>query len=53
MKRSSAGFFGVIVAVLGIVKGKKIRVFKYKRRKDYRRTLGMRPHYSKIIVEKA
>lgn len=37
--------------VLGEVKGRKIRVFKYKRRKDYRRTIGSRPHYTKIVVE--
>ena len=37
--------------ILGTVKGKKIRVFKYKKRKDYRRTIGSRPHYSKILVE--
>ena len=39
--------------VLGSAKGKKIRVFKYKKRKDYRRTIGSRPEYSKIIIEKA
>ena len=38
--------------VLGNVKGKKLRVFKYKRRKDYRRTIGSRPEYTRIIVEK-
>jgi large subunit ribosomal protein L21 len=38
--------------VLGMVKGKKTRVFKYKRRKDYRRTIGSRPEYTRIIVEK-
>jgi|WetSurSiteA1Bulk_404760.scaffolds.fasta_scaffold19243_1 large subunit ribosomal protein L21 len=37
--------------VLGMVKGKKIRVFKYKKRKDYRRTIGSRPQYSKILVK--
>jgi large subunit ribosomal protein L21 len=37
--------------VLGEVKGSKIRVFKYKRRKDYRRTIGSRPHYTRIVVE--
>ena len=39
--------------VLGTVKGKKVRVFKYKKRKDYRRTIGSRPEYSKILIEKA
>jgi len=38
--------------IIGEVKGKKIRVFKYKKRKDYRRTIGSRPLYTKIIVEK-
>ena len=38
--------------VLGNVKGKKLRVFKYKRRKDYRRTIGTRPEYTRILVEK-
>jgi large subunit ribosomal protein L21 len=38
--------------VLGNVKGKKIRVFKYKKRKDYRRTIGSRPEFSKILIEK-
>lgn len=37
--------------VLGTVKGKKIRVFKYKKRKDYRRTIGNRPCYTKILIE--
>ncbi len=38
--------------VLGNTKGKKIRVFKYKKRKDYRRTIGSRPTYTRILVEK-
>jgi large subunit ribosomal protein L21 len=38
--------------LLGNVKGKKIRVFKYKKRKDYRRTIGSRPEYSRILIEK-
>ncbi|RKY01135.1 MAG: 50S ribosomal protein L21 [Spirochaetes bacterium] len=37
--------------VLGVEKGKKIRVFKYKRRKDYRKTIGSRPLYSVIQIE--
>jgi large subunit ribosomal protein L21 len=38
--------------VLGNIKGKKLRVYKYKRRKDYRRTIGTRPEYTRILVEK-
>ena len=37
--------------VLGETKGKKIRVFKYKKRKDYRRTIGSRPLYTKLMIE--
>jgi large subunit ribosomal protein L21 len=37
--------------VLGDVQGKKIRVFKYKKRKDYRRTIGSRPQFTKILVQ--
>jgi len=39
--------------VLGNSKGKKVRVFKYKKRKDYRRTHGARPEYTRILIEKA
>jgi large subunit ribosomal protein L21 len=38
--------------VLGDVSGKKIRIFKYKRRKDYRRTMGTRPQFTRILVSK-
>jgi len=37
--------------VLDRVKGRKVRVFTYKRRKDYRRTLGSRPQYTRIVVD--
>lgn len=37
--------------VIGTEKGKKIRVFKYKKRKDYRKTIGSRPLYSVIQIE--
>ena len=33
-------------------KGKKILVFKYKAKKNYRRTQGHRQPYTKLIVEK-
>ena len=38
--------------VLENVMGKKKRVFTYKKRKDVRRTIGSRPYYTKIVVEK-
>jgi large subunit ribosomal protein L21 len=37
--------------VLGEASGKKVRVYKYKRRKDYRRTIGSRPQYTEILVQ--
>ena len=37
--------------VLSTVSGKKVKVFKYKRRKDYRRTIGSRPQYTQIVVQ--
>jgi len=37
--------------VIGDYKGKKIKVFKYKKRKDYRRTIGSRPLYTKLLIE--
>ncbi len=33
------------------VKGKKIRVFKKKRRKGYHKTIGHRQRYTKILIE--
>lgn len=38
--------------VLGEGKAKKIIVFKYKRKKDYRRKQGHRQPYTKIQIEK-
>lgn len=41
----------VTVKVTGHGRGKKIRVFKYKRRKNYRRTQGHRQDYTEIRVQ--
>ncbi|BAK80898.1 50S ribosomal protein L21 [Candidatus Arthromitus sp. SFB-rat-Yit] len=38
--------------VVAHVKGKKIIVFKYKAKKDYRRKNGHRQPYTKIIIDK-
>lgn len=35
-----------------LVKGKKIRVSKFKAKVNYRKTIGFRPQYSKIKIEK-
>lgn len=38
--------------VLGEAKGPKIIAFKYKRRKNYRRTVGHRQKYSRVKITK-
>lgn len=40
----------VVAKVTAAGKAKKIRVFKYKRRKNYHRTHGHRQHYTQIQI---
>lgn len=42
----------VIGRLLGHGRGKKIRVFKYKPKRNYRKRAGHRQHYSKVLIEK-
>lgn len=42
----------VVAKVLEQGKAKKVIVFKYKRKKDYRRKQGHRQPFTKIVVEK-
>ena len=42
----------VVAKVLKQGRGSKIIVFKYKRRKDYRKKQGHRQAYTKLVVEK-
>lgn len=42
----------VTAKVLEQGKAKKVIVFKYKRKKDYRRKQGHRQPYTKVVVEK-
>ena len=42
----------VVAQVLAQGKAKKVVVFKYKRKKDYRRKNGHRQPYTKIVIEK-
>ena len=42
----------VTAKVVGHGKSKKIIVFKYKAKKDYRRKQGHRQPYTKIVIEK-
>lgn len=36
---------------LGEVKGQKVRVAKYKAKSRYRKTIGFRPRYVKVLVQ--
>lgn len=42
----------VVAKVLAQGKARKVVVFKYKRKKDYRRKNGHRQPYTKIVIEK-
>ena len=42
----------ILGRVLGEEKGKKIVIFKFKRRKKYRRKQGHRQKYHKVMIEK-
>ena len=44
--------YKVIGKLIGEVKGEKIRVSKFKAKVRYDKTIGFRPKYTKIIVEK-
>jgi large subunit ribosomal protein L21 len=41
----------VIAKLIGHGKADKIKVFKMKRRKDYRRTYGHRQNFTEILIE--
>jgi len=41
----------VTVRVVGETKGEKIRVFKHRRRKHHRKTMGHRQKYTQVRVE--
>ncbi|MDY6935729.1 MAG: 50S ribosomal protein L21 [Spirochaetota bacterium] len=40
----------VTADVLGVVKGRKVRGIKFKKRKNYTRTLGHRPEYLRLKI---
>lgn len=42
----------VITKILQQGRGKKIRVFKYKAKSNYRRRQGHRQYYTKLLIEK-
>lgn len=37
--------------VVNSLKGKKVLIFKYKKRKDYRKKQGHRQNYTKVMIE--
>lgn len=41
-----------VVTVLGETRGPKIRVFRYKSKKNYRRRMGHRQRYTQVRVER-
>jgi large subunit ribosomal protein L21 len=41
----------VVASVVGEVKGKKIIIRKYRRRKNYRRKQGHRQHFTRVRIE--
>lgn len=41
-----------VLKVLGEEKGKKIEILKYKAKSRYRKHLGFRPQYTRILLEK-
>jgi len=41
----------VVATVVGDIKGKKLIIRKYRRRKNYRRKQGHRQHYTRVRIE--
>lgn len=41
-----------IKVISELEKGKKVRVFKYKAKSRYRKTIGFRPQHTRLLVEK-
>lgn len=44
--------FAVHAEVIGLTKGPKVVAFKYKRCKNYRRTVGHRQKYTRVKIKK-
>lgn len=52
IKKSEVKSIKVTGKIIGAIQGKKIRVFRYRRRKNTMRTKGSRPKYTTISIEK-
>jgi large subunit ribosomal protein L21 len=52
VKKQELGGFKVVGKILADKKGKKIRVFRYRRRKNTMRTKGSRAKYTTVTIEK-
>ena len=52
MVRADSGVrIGTPATVVGDIKGKKLIIRKYRRRKNYRRKQGHRQHYTRVRIE--
>jgi large subunit ribosomal protein L21 len=52
VKKQDLGGSKVVGKIMGNKKGKKIRVFRYKKRKNTMRTKGSRAQYTTVSIEK-
>ena len=50
LSESQLGGAKVVATVTDADRSKKVIVFKFKRKKQYRRTIGHRPHYTELKV---
>lgn len=52
VKKTDVSGVKVTGKILGMMQGKKIRVFRYRRRKNTMKTKGSRPKYTTVSIEK-
>jgi large subunit ribosomal protein L21 len=52
VKKSEVKSVKVTGKILGAIQGKKIRVFRYRRRKNTMRTKGSRPKFTTVSIQK-
>lgn len=52
VKKSEIGTAKVTGKIIGNASGKKIRVFRYRRRKNTMRTKGSRPKFTTVSIQK-
>jgi|ERR1017187_912524 large subunit ribosomal protein L21 len=52
VKKTDVKGIKVTGKIVGVTQGKKIRVFRYRRRKNTMKTKGSRPKHTKVSIEK-